>query len=327
MELRHLRYFLAVAEELSFTRAAMRLHIAQPALSVQIKRLEDELGVQLLDRSRRAVRLTEAGDVLVGEARRVLAGVDQAVLLVRRTGTGAVGRLTVGFVPSAANMALPPLLRAFGQSSPEVDVNLREMAPDALVRALHEGRLDVCFIYLPFDDPSLDSLVVARDSFVIALPSDHPLASCDRVDVCDLAEEPFILPARHGMPGLHAQVLDICREAGFTPQAVQEDVWLVQTIVGLVAGGAGVALVPASAHALAHPDVVYRPLRGRTAHVVELAAVWRPGEATPVARRFLEQIAAVTTEPTARRRRSARRLATGHRRDLLRVPGAAGEKD
>jgi DNA-binding transcriptional LysR family regulator len=292
MELRHLRYFVAVAEELSFTRAAEHLRVAQPAISVQVRRLEDELGVALLDRSRRTVRLTEAGEVLLGEARRLLASVEQTERLVRRTGTGAVGRLTVGFVPSAANETLPPLLRGFAAAHPGVELTLREMAPDDLVRALHEGRIDVAFLYLPLDDPALDQAVVARESFVAALPRDHALAAGQRVDVARLAGERFILPARHGMPSLHAQVLDICREAGFTPQAAQDDVWLVQTIVGLVAAGAGVALVPESARALRRRGVVYRPLRGRTPHEVELAAVWRRDERRAAPRRFLEHVGA-----------------------------------
>lgn len=291
MELRHLRSFVAVAEELSFTRAAVRLHVAQPALSVQIRQLETEVGVALLDRSRRAIRLTEPGRVLLDEARRLLAGLEGTIRLVQRTGAGEVGRLVVGFVPSAANSALPPLLRRFRAAVPGVDVHLREMAPDALIQALHEGRLDVCFLYLPFEDPSLEQAVVATEPFVVALAHGHPLAAERVVDPAHLAREPFILPARHGMPGLHAKVLDLCREAGFTPRAAQDDVWLVQTIIGLVAGGVGVAMVPASAGAPGHRGVEFRPLRGSAAHEVELAAVWRRDAGAAVLRRFLDQIA------------------------------------
>ncbi|HEY8583305.1 MAG TPA: LysR family transcriptional regulator [Capillimicrobium sp.] len=291
MELRQLRYFVAVAEERSFTRAAERLHVAQPALSVQVRRLEGELGVDLVDRSRRTIRLTDAGEVLLAEARRLLSGLDQTVELVRRTGAGDVGRIAVGFVPSAANEALPPLLRRYGAAHPGVRVDLQELAPDALVRGLHEGRLDVCFLYLPFDDATLATAVVAREAFVAALPSDHPLAGDGEdaeLDVGALAGQPFVLPARHGMPGLHAQVLALCREAGFSPRAVQEEVWLVQTMIGLVAAGVGVALVPDSARALRRRGVVYRPLRdGGGEHVVELAAVWRRDDPSPLVRAFV----------------------------------------
>jgi DNA-binding transcriptional LysR family regulator len=258
MELRHLRYFVAVAEEMSFTRAAARLHMAQPALSVQIRQLERELGVSLFDRSRRTIMLTEGGNVMLTEARRLLGMLDNAVELVRRTGSGAVGRIAIGFVPSASNAALPPLLRRFSQTHPDVAMHLREMAPGDLVRRLHAGDLDVCFLYLPFTDPSLQQAVITREAFVVALPADHRLAGRDAVDVRDLAGEPFVIPAQHGMPGLNAQVLDICREAGFAPRAVHDDVWLVQTMIGLVAAGAGVALVPSSARALVPDGVIYR---------------------------------------------------------------------
>jgi DNA-binding transcriptional LysR family regulator len=205
----------------------------------------------------------------------------------RRVGTGTVGSLSVGFVPSAANAALPTILRRFGAANPGVALHLREMAPDDLLRALHESQLDVCFLYLPFDDPSLDHAVVAREPFLAALPEDHPLAARKTVDVRALRDELFVLPARHGTPGLHAQVLEICREARFAPQAVQEDVWLVQTIVGLVAAGIGIALVPASAQALGRQGVTYRPLRGSGRHAVTLAAAWRRSEQPSVLRAFV----------------------------------------
>ena len=287
MEFRHLRYLLAVAEEMSFTRAATRLHTAQPALSVQIRQLEDELGVELIDRSRRAIKLTAAGTIMVAEARELLRARDRAIELVRKTGTGSIGKLTVGFVPSASNATLPPLLRAFTTGHPNVTLTLREMAPDPLVEALHERRLDVCFIYLPFDDHSLARQVVSREEFVLALPEGHRLASSDRVEVTDLREELFVMPARHGMPGLNAQVLGICHAAGFEPRLVQDDVWLVQTIVGLVAAGSGVALVPANAQVMSPAGVVYRRLRGAGQQRVELAAVWRRDDRSPVLEQFI----------------------------------------
>ena len=155
---------------------------------------------------------------------------------------------------------------------------------------MHAGDLDVCFLYLPFSDPSLDQAVISREEFVVALPADHPLAGQALVDVRDLRDEPFVIPAQHGMPGLNAQVLDICREAGFAPRAVHDDVWLVQTMVGLVAAGAGVALVPASARALMPDGVVYRLLREPVPHEVELAAVWRRDDQAPVLRAFVKEV-------------------------------------
>jgi DNA-binding transcriptional LysR family regulator len=291
MELRHLRYFVAVAEQLSFTRAAALLHMAQPALSVQIRQLEDELGVELFDRSRRAIALTHAGETMLGESRRLLASLDRSVDLVRRVGAGAIGSIAVGFVPSASNSVLPSLLRRFWEAHPDVAVTLREMAPGDLVDGLHGGNLDISFLYLPFSDPLLDHLVIVREPFVAALPFDHPLARETTVDVADLRDEPFVTPADHGMmPGLHAKVTAICHAAGFVPRAVQDDVWLVQTIVALVAAGVGVALVPSSSQAQARAGVVYRPLRPRSTHEAELAAVWRRTDQSPALGSFLAEM-------------------------------------
>jgi DNA-binding transcriptional LysR family regulator len=291
MELRHLRYFVAVAEQLSFTRAAALLHMAQPALSVQIRQLEDELGVELFDRSRRAIALTHAGETMLGETRRLLASLDRSIDLVRRVGAGAIGSIAVGFVPSASNSVLPSLLRRFWEAHPDVAVTLREMAPGDLIDGLHAGNLDISFLYLPFSDPLLDHLVIVREPFVAVLPFDHPLARETTVDVADLRDEPFVTPADHGMmPGLHAKVTAICHAAGFVPRAVQDDVWLVQTIVALVAAGVGVALVPSSSQAQARAGVVYRPLRPRSTHEAELAAVWRRTDQSPALGSFLTEM-------------------------------------
>jgi DNA-binding transcriptional LysR family regulator len=293
MELRHLRYFVAVAEELSFTRAAERLHMAQPPLSTQIRQLEGELGVELFDRSRRNIRLTEGGRALLIEARQLLVLLDQAIRVVQRVGSGEVGRLSVGFVPSASNSALPPLLRAFRASYPEVDLYLREMQPDELLRGLHDGRLDVAFLYLPFDDETLASRPVSVEPLVVALGHDHPLAARDEVAMEELASEPFVLPVRYGMPGLHAKVLEACEEAGFVPRAVQKDVWLMQTIIGLVAAGIGVALVPASEQNVQRTGVVYRALAG-SPPTVQLGTAWRREQSTPVLASFLSIVERLT---------------------------------
>lgn len=297
-ELRHLRAFVAVAEELNFTRAAARLHVAQPALSTQVRQLEAGLGVELFDRSRRAIRLTPAGAALLPEARRLLAGVDQTVRIVRGAGDGEVGHLTVGFVPSAANSGLPEHLRAFRRQRPGVELYLRELAPDDLVRALREGGVDVGFLYLPHGAEEIATHVVERERLVAALPADHRLAGRRRVRAAELADEPFVLPARHQMPGLLAQVEDACRAGGFTPRAVQKDVWLMQTIVGLVAAGMGVALVPASVENLRRTGVAYRPLSGAAA-TVELGAIWRRDERLPPLASFLRVLGAPVEDPRA----------------------------
>ena len=213
MELRLLRYFVVVAEELSFNRAAQRLHMTQPPLSNQIKQLEEELGVLLFTRTSRGVRMTEAGEALLEEARRFFVQLQQATRVVQRVGHGEVGRLTLGFVPSASNEVLPPILRTFRHRFPDVELFLREMRPDRVVQRLHDKQIDVGFLYLPLDDASLNIECVSREPLVLALPESHPLAARPRVELQALAEEPFILPARYSMPGQGTDIL-LARRAG-----------------------------------------------------------------------------------------------------------------
>lgn len=286
MDFRRLRYFVAVAEEQNFSRAAERLHMAQPPLSDQIKRLEGELGVRLFERTSRGARLTEAGRLLLVEARRVFVQIEQMSEMVGRVGNGEVGRLTIGFVPSASNDMLPPILRKFRDEYPDVQLYLQEMNPDWLVRGLYEGRIDVSFFYLPFEDAALAHRPVSREPLVVALPEGHPLAGEDELDLGSLAEEPFVLPAKYEMPGLHAQVMEACRQAEFVPRAVQKEIWLMQTILGLVAGGLGVALVPASLRNFLRKGVIYKTLRDLSP-TVEMGVVWRRDEDAPVLHAFL----------------------------------------
>lgn len=295
MDFRRLRYFVAVAEEQSFSRAAQRLHMAQPPLSSQIKALETELEVRLFDRTSRGVRLTEAGQLLLEEARRILAQVEQTASAVRRAGNGETGRITLAFVPSASNEVLPEVLKRFRAGFPEVELFLREMRPDQVVRSLHAGQTDVGFLYLPLEDNSLDVACVSREPLVLALPESHPLAAQESVDLRDAAGEPFIMPARHQMPGLYVQVTEACQAAGFTPDTVQKDVWLMQTIVGLVAGELGVALVPASLLNFRRTGVVYRSVSDLSP-TVELGMVWRKNGkegGSPVMEAFLRTVTGV----------------------------------
>jgi DNA-binding transcriptional LysR family regulator len=289
MELRHLRYFVAVAEELSFNRAAQRLRISQPPLSNQIKQLEEELGVQLFERSSRGVRMTEAGEALLDEARRIFVQLEQTTRVVQRVGHGEVGRLTLGFVPSASNEMLLSILRTFRHRYPEVELFLREMRPDRVVQRLHDQQIDAGFLYLPLDDASLNVECVSREPLVLALPESHRLASKPRIALQALTEEPFILPARYSMPGLYGQVTKACHQAGFVPRAVQKDVWLMQTIVGLVAGNIGVALVPASLRNLRRRGVVYKQVYGLSP-TVELGMVWRRNDLGAVLHSFLRVV-------------------------------------
>jgi DNA-binding transcriptional LysR family regulator len=276
---RRLGYFVAVAEELSFTRAARRLHMAQPPLSQQIALLEKEIGTPLFDRSRRTIRLTAAGAALLPEARRLLTDLDETVRMVRSVGEGTVGRLTVGFVPSAMGGVLPDLLRGFRATHPAVELTLREMAPDALLRAVHDRRLDLAVLYLPVSDPDLDQRRLASEELLLALPEAHPAAAARAISLADVAEEPFVLTERHDVPGLHAAVTTLFADAGVTPRIAQRGVWLIQTVLGLVAAGTGLAVVPSSAAALRRHGVVLRPLSD-AAPRLEVAAIWRRDNAS-----------------------------------------------
>jgi DNA-binding transcriptional LysR family regulator len=295
MRYRRLGYFVAVADELSFTRAAARLHMAQPPLSHQIALLEKDLGAALFDRSRRTIRLTAAGAALLPEARRLLADLDATARMVRRVGKGAVGRLAVGFVPSAINGRLPDLLRTFGHSHPDVELSLREMAPDPLLAAVQDRRLDLGLLYRPITESGLAQRRLSSERLLLALPDGHPAARSDEVTLHDVADEPFVLPEQHDVPGIHAAVTATFADAGIAPRTAQRGVWLMQTVLGLVAAGVGLAVVPSSVEVLQRRGVTLRPLRGAR-HQVELAAVWRPDHDSAPLAGLLGVIDGVTPE-------------------------------
>ena len=274
MELRRLRYFLTVAEELSFTRAAARLQMAQPPLSTQIQVLESELGTPLFDRSRRAITLTAAGRALVPEARRLLADAEQTARIVRHAADGTVGRLAVGFVPAAVNGVLPDILRRYRARYPGVVLSLSERSPDDLLRGLHEHRIEAAFLFAPYRDEALRTRCVSTQRLVAALPERHPLAARDTVDVRALAEGPMILPTQHETPGLFSRIRQLFDELDLQPNVVQRDVWMMQTIIGLVAAEMGAAIVPSSVAELRRDGVVYRRLEQDVAPV-EMTVAWR----------------------------------------------------
>ena len=285
MELRHLRYYVAVAEELHFHRAADRLHISQPPLSQQIRALERELGVVLLERNRRSVAMTAAGTAFLRDAREILAAVDAATETVRSVARGEAGRLAVGFVGSAMHGALPGILRAHRRAYAQVQLVLTELPTAGQLEALMSGRIDVGVIRPPVREPGLTFETIHTEPFVVALPEDHALAARDEVALAELVAEPFVLLARREAPGLYESLGQAMADAGGMPGAVQE-VREMQTVVGLVAAGLGVSLVPASVGADEHRGVAYRPIAG-AAPTVELALAWRQDDHSPVLEAFL----------------------------------------
>ena len=285
MELRHLRYFIAVAEELHFGRAAVRLAIVQPSLSQQIRQLEDELGCPLLRRTKRSVELTDAGRVFLAEAREVLARVQSAKYAAQRAHRGEVGRLAVGYISSSAFDLLPVLLRAYRERFPDVEVTLRELNTQEQVRALEEGHIHVGLLRLPIGTPLINVEVVRREPIVCVLPEEHPLACLERVPVALLASEPFVMQSRQLGGGYFVQLMKLCLAFGFTPNVIQE-VTETHTIVGLVAAGIGISLVPLSTRNIRDQGVVYRELDGTVA-LTEIAVAWPRGTHSTIVKNFL----------------------------------------
>ncbi|HVW68032.1 MAG TPA: LysR family transcriptional regulator [Steroidobacteraceae bacterium] len=297
MELRQLRYFIAIAEEGNLSRAAGRLHVSQPPLSTQMKSLEEELGVQLLERSNRGVTLTAAGAVFLEEARALLARLEHARSKAVRAGRGAVGTLAIGFVSIADYSILPHTLKRFRAGFPQVEVQLHELTTDVQIRELRSARLDVGIALAPVDEPDLEFECVQREELLLALPAGHPAAkSPGAIDLRALSKASFIVPPREIAPGLYDLTISRCRSSGFIPQITQQ-ARQMQTVIGLVSCGMGVALVPASVRNLKRTGVQYRQLRGKAA-VVELGILRLRNTVEPIREHFVEVLRSAARQAT-----------------------------
>ncbi len=290
MELRSLRYFVAVAETLHFSRAAERLHIAQPPLSQQIQRLEKEMGVQLFERTKRSVRLTAAGEVFLQEAYRTLAQAEYAVHAAQQAERGEIGRLALGFVGSSAYGVLPAMIQAFRERFPHVELILREWTTVEQVQALHKEEIQIGFVRPPILDATLYHLTVQQEPFLVTLPVKHSLAATSSVLLSALADEPFIFVPSKLAPGLWHQMMEMCLQAGFQPRIAQEAIQF-HVIISLVAAGLGIALVPTCIRTFQHPDVVYLPLQGITAQA-EIQVIWQRTNRSALVRNFLAVVKA-----------------------------------
>ncbi len=286
MELRHLRYFVTVAEELHFGRAAIRLSIVQPSLSQQIQQLEKELGFPLLYRTKRFVELTDAGKVFLVEAKHVLAQVQEAKRAAQRAYRGEMGRLVVGYISSSTYDLLPMMLRVYRERFPEVEVALRELTTQEQVRALEEEYIHLGLLRLPISAPMVNVEIVRQEPIVCVLPEDHPLARHEEVAVSLLADEPFVLQSSNRGGGYYVQLMKLCLASGFSPNVIQE-VTEMHTIVSLVAAGMGVSLVPLSTRNLRSQGVVYRVLEGTTT-LTEMAVAWLRNSRSALVTNFLD---------------------------------------
>jgi DNA-binding transcriptional LysR family regulator len=290
MELRHLRYFVAVAEEGHVTRAAERLGIQQPPLSQQIRALETELEVQLFRRKPRGVELTQAGEALLAEARGILDRVEHAAAAARRIGRGEAGRIGLGFTSSASfHPFVPRIIREFRDASPLVELSLEEAGTGELVDGLLAERIDAAFVRSPIGAAAeLAVHSVLREEMVAALPAGHSLAGATRIRLPFAALEPetFILYRRPLGPGLYDAIIAACQRAGYSPRIGQEAPRMLATL-SLVAAGLGVTLIPASMQRLGIEGVAYRPLARNAGLVAPLNLACRRGESTPAVRRFI----------------------------------------
>jgi DNA-binding transcriptional LysR family regulator len=288
MDLRQLRYFVAVAEERHFGRAAQRLHMSQPPLSMQIKALERELGITLLERTSRRVALTDAGRAFLERARKILDAVEEAKEEARGAEEGMRGVLEVGFISSATLSLLPPSIRLFRERFGDVELELKELTSAQQVDALYGGEIKVGLVRLPMRAPGIRFEPVFEERLLVALPSGHALERLDRVSLEAIADLPLIFFTRQLIPGFHAQIVELFQRVGAFPKVAQHAVHL-QTIVGLVASGVGIAILPSSAERVSREGVVYRALDVPDA-TSWMGLAWVEGDESKLVKNFVRTV-------------------------------------
>jgi len=292
MDLRQLGYFVAIAEELHFGRAAERLHMSQPPLSRTIRMMEEQLGAKLFARTNRRVALTAAGYALLRDARVILERVAEAEKNISHIAAGGVDSLEIGYLGAASfGDVMPPLLARFHRAWPNVRLMLRQMTTEGQMEALSQGRLDIGFARPPNPEmlpPGIAAYRVQREPLVLALSCDHPLAGSVQIEIAALKHEPFVIVARHISPGIHYKVYELCAHAGFTPRVVAE-VHEITAILSLVVAGVGVAPVVAGIQRVGIAGLAFAEITDDRAFV-DMLLVYREQEETPTVRNFLDLI-------------------------------------
>jgi DNA-binding transcriptional LysR family regulator len=301
MDLQRLERFVVLAKERNYTRAAEQLNIPQSHLSKQIKQLEKELGVELFNRTR-PLELTASGTVFLEKIERILAEVKQAKVSAQRASRGEIGRLTVGINTSISNSLLPDILQVFRRQFPDVELVLQELLVKESHQKLQESEIDVDFenVYnlQDIDDQHILMYeVIRQEPLVMVLPETHRLTHLSQVRLKDLDEEPFVLPSRDLVPGLHNIIRSVCEQAGVRLKVAQEATWM-STVLSLIAGGVGVSLLPANAMNLRRTGVVYREIQGQSP-VFQMAIVWRRDNAMETLHNFLEVVRSVSRRSQA----------------------------
>lgn len=284
MNLRSLRYFVAVAEELHFTKAAARLHISQPPLSRHIQNLERALNSKLLKRTRRRVELTASGALLYRHAISIIEALQQAVDDVRRSERGETGRIVIGFFIGATYRLLPDILRVFRTQVPNAELALRELTIAQVPEALAAGTVDVGFLRPPVSNPLLQTRLLLREPFMLAVAAHSRFSRMRQVSLAELSQEPFVM-FQPGVSVLYNQIMGACLKVGFTPKIVQE-ARHPETLIGLVRSGAGVTLVPASVRLRGSSGIAFKPITGPLPQT-EIAVAWRRSNDSPLLKEFL----------------------------------------
>ncbi|NBG92510.1 MULTISPECIES: LysR family transcriptional regulator [Pseudomonas] len=294
IETRLLRQFIAVAEELNFNKAAIRLHMAQPPLSQAINRLEDKLGFSLFTRNKRGVKLTPAGDAFLNTAYSTLKELELGIEHARQVSQGIAGKLTVTALSIAYYESLLSTLRQFRESYPKVQLIIKEMPSSSQARAIVSGEADIAFMRkLPISAQNVESRLLLDEEIVMAMPADHPKAKEGRIDLRDFAGEDFVFTPQALGIGYHSQLIALCEAAGFYPRVVQEAAQ-IQTLIGLVACGFGVALVPESiAGSIMRDKVLFRRINSVTASpnpAIGLYMSWNTDNQSPLMDSFISML-------------------------------------
>lgn len=286
MELRHFRYFVAVAEELHFSQAANRLGMAQPPLSQQIHQFENELGVQLFDRTKHKVELTAAGNVLLKDIYKILNDIEKACDSAQRASRGEIGNLILAFTETAIFDILPNLMQCYRTKYPFVDISVLQLKTSDQVPALLKDEINIGIICGPVKNPDLEFEVIRQEPFVVALPANHPLAlKTTLIEIQELSSESFIMTPRKSGQIYYDIIINICHYAGFSPNIIQE-VHELPTALSLVAAGIGIALVPYSIQNFHINGIVYRQLKNSIS-VLKTALVWRKDKSSSIVHNFL----------------------------------------
>jgi len=286
IETRLLLSFICVAEELHFGRAAQRLHIAQPALSRQIKLLEDRLGLLLFERTQRNVSLTPAGSVFLKHAYSITDEITHAMADALKTSRGEIGRLAVGFIHSSAYSITPAILDAFHSRYPDVELDLHELTIWDQLRALRENTIDIGILRPPVNDPELESYVLRDEHFVVVVPERHALAGRSSVRLSDISHENFVIFSQRNSPLFYSRIIAMCEKAGFVPSVRQQAIQ-IHTVLGLVRARMGIAIVPEVARNLHMPGLSFLDIED-SPPPVQVTLVWRKTHASPMLAAFID---------------------------------------